>query len=375
MPVYETKKYEDEGRINVSFIIAVAIVVVSIIWVASGMISKKKEATIIHAETQKARVKVSHRIADFAAPILSVKGTTFADKSVEIKSETAGKIEKIYIREGSKVKKGDLIASIKIDNRYASLEKSKALVTQRELEYKVAQTLESKGFNSKVRLAEAKAELEEAKSDLTNIELDITHTKINAPFDGIFDSRQVETGDYVSVGSTIGKVINLNPIKIKAEVSEFAVTKISKGATDKVRLLNGDEFDAKISYVSLSASSDTRTFGIELKAENPDNKIVEGMTAEVSLSLEPQLAYEISPAILSLNEKGDIGVKTVDENNIVKFYQVEIVRHDEKGMWVSGLPKVATLIILGQDFVKEGETVIPVDEFSEAEAELKAQGE
>ena len=155
----------------------------------------------------------------------------------------------------------------------------------------------------------------------------------------------------------------------------ITVTKISKGATDKVRLLNGDEFEAKISYVSSSASSSTRTFEIELKADNHNNKIVEGMTAEVKLSLEPQLAYEISPAILSLNEKGDIGVKTVDENNIVKFYKVEIVRHDEKGMWIAGLPKQATLITLGQDFVKEGETVIPVDEFSEAEAELKSQGE
>ncbi len=375
MPIYEPKKYDDEGHINVSFIIAATVVVFSIVWIASGMVGKKKETTIVHAEAPKAKVKVSHRIADLASPELSLKGTTYADKSVDIKSETAGKIETIYIKEGSKVKKGDLIASIKIDNRYATLEKAKSLVSQRELEYQAALKLESKGFNSKVRLAEAKAELEEAKSDLANIELDITHTKIKAPFDGIFDSRQIEVGDYVSVGTSIGKLIDLDPIKIKADVSEFAVTKISKGATDKVRLLNGDEFEAKISYVSSSASSSTRTFEIELKADNHNNKIVEGMTAEVKLSLEPQLAYEISPAILSLNEKGDIGVKTVDENNIVKFYKVEIVRHDEKGMWIAGLPKQATLITLGQDFVKEGETVIPVDEFSEAEAELKSQGE
>jgi multidrug efflux system membrane fusion protein len=71
-------------------------------------------------------------------------------------------------------------------------------------------------------------------------------------------------------------------------------------------------------------------------------------------------AHKVSPALFTLNDAGDLGVRTIDDDNVVEFFKVVIVEDTNEGAWVTGLPDTVTLITVGQEFVLTGETVDPV---------------
>ena len=116
-----------------------------------------------------------------------------------------------------------------------------------------------------------------------------------------------------------------------------------------------------VSYVAPAANPETRTFAIEVTIDNPDNKIVEGMTVEIYLPMPEQQLHKISPSILSLNDDGQIGVKTLDDQNVVSFVPVQIVADKADYMLIDGLPETARVITVGQDFVVGGQTVEPTE--------------
>jgi multidrug efflux system membrane fusion protein len=73
-------------------------------------------------------------------------------------------------------------------------------------------------------------------------------------------------------------------------------------------------------------------------------------------------AHKISPAILALDERGQLGVRIVDQSRRVRFVPVKIIADGPDGVWVTGLPKQVTIITVGQDYVSEGDLVNPVPE-------------
>ena len=74
------------------------------------------------------------------------------------------------------------------------------------------------------------------------------------------------------------------------------------------------------------------------------------------------MAHRVSPAVLALDDNGNLGVKALGADNTVIFHEVEIVKTESNGAWVTGLPNDITLITLGQGFVNPGEEVEPVSD-------------
>ena len=126
--------------------------------------------------------------------------------------------------------------------------------------------------------------------------------------------------------------------------------------------MSGATVEGSIRHISTVADEATRTFRVELQVPNPDGVISDGMTAEIALPLSLISAHLVSPAILTLSEKGLIGVKSVDENGLVLFHPVSIVDTDKDGVWIAGLPDEVELITVGQEYVTPGEKVESVPE-------------
>ena len=74
------------------------------------------------------------------------------------------------------------------------------------------------------------------------------------------------------------------------------------------------------------------------------------------------MAHRVSPAVLALDDNGNLGVKTLAEDNTVAFREIKIVKTESNGAWVTGLPNEVTLITLGQGFVNPGEEVEPISD-------------
>ncbi len=355
---------------NKSILIAVGIAVVCALWLLSGIFKSEEVVTAksVTADQKESvvKVQVSSQEAHDHAKVITLYGQTKADRSVEMKAQTTGRIVEILVEKGADVKAGDVIARIAMDDRSERLKGAMALVEQRRLEYEASRKLSKKSYRSQTSLAEADALLNEARASLKSIRIDIEHTSITAPFDGKLEERNIEVGDYVTSGTSVAKLVDLSPIIVTANVSEADITLIKDGLPARAIVNNSDQIDGIIRYVSASSDSTTRTYAIELEGNNPNNNIPAGLTAQLYLKVGSQKSYLVSPSILTLSDKGVIGIKTVDENDKVIFNPVVLLEDTHDGIWISGLPKIARIITRGQEYVTAGQSVIPV----EAEADI-----
>lgn len=362
-------------RPTASMLLAIVLAIAAVAWIASGNLEMlgladpgetAEQPVAEDTEAEKPddappqAVRVFDSVARERQTNLVIAGRTEASRRVVIRAETAGTIREIDVFEGEVVEKGQVLARLSIEDRQAKYDEAKALVAQREIEYDAASKLANKGFQSEIRRAEALAELDAARAQLQQWRVELDRTAIRAPFSGVYHSQQVELGDYVDQGSTIGTVTDLDPILVVGDVSEREVSRIGLGETASAKLITGQQEQGKIVYIGAVANETTRTYRVEVEITQTGNVFREGMTAELRLPTVRARAHLISPGFLTLSDTGAVGLKTVDSDNVVHFHLVQILESSPEGMWVGGLPDQATLITVGQEYVIEGETVTPV---------------
>ncbi len=362
-----------------SQITSLTIIFFVILWIGSGLItgenpSNTRDANANRPVPQKEVIKPTVRVAlSEALPFktnIRVQGRTIASRKVMLKAEVRGKIENLYVQEGQKVTKDQPIAKIATNDRAARLKESRAVLEQRKIQVEAARKLAKQSFGTQVRLAEAEAQFRRAQADVVAYELELENTTIRAPFDGIFNTKEINIGDILNLGGDIGTIVDLNPIKVTGQISEQNITGYKVGMPGTVELINGDTFDGIISYVASVSDDKTRTFKVELTVENPNSTILGGLAAQLQLPKTEILAHRISPSALSLAEDGQIGVKTVNDSNKVNFWIVKILDDGPSGTWVSGLPDSSLIVVVGQDLIEEGQEVNPVQVTSSKEDQL-----
>lgn len=349
-----------------SRIIAIVIAVLALVWIGSGFIGGNDspepapEASQTAPEKPLQDVRVREITAEDYVDDVIITGRSRASRSVQLKAETGGQVISIVKEEGDPMAEHDVLAEIELRDRQAKLSETRQRVNQRQIEYDASKKLEEKGFNSKVRLAQARADLENAKAELRDAEVSLNKTKIEAPFDGVIFRQDVEVGDYLAVGDPVFTVVDLDPIELVGYVSERRLNEIEVGKEALADFLDGQKMTGKVSYVAPAADPQTRTFQVVISAENPDMQIKEGLTAKIYIPAESKRAHKISPSILSLNDEGKIGVKIVNDQDVVEFIPVQILADKPEAMWIYGPPEKARFITVGQDFVIKGQKVNPV---------------
>ncbi len=290
-----------------------------------------------------------------------LRGRTEADRVVEVRAETTGRVVKIPVDEGALVHQGDLIAVLDGADRAARLAEAKALLLQRKAELDAAKRLAEKGFAPKLNLAELAANQALAQAQVTTMEVEISHLSIEAPIEGVLDTRDAEVGIYLQAADPVATIIDLDPIVLVGYATERDVSRLEIGGPARARLLDGREVIGALRFIGARAETETRTFRIEVEVPNADYEIRDGLSAEIVVPVNDVPAHRVSPAVLTLGSNGEIGVKLVDETNTVRFTQIQILREDVDGLWITGLAPSARLIVVGQDFVIDGQLVHPVD--------------
>ena len=335
------------------------ILFVIVIWFLFGIIFNTKKVEEVNT-IDLVKVDVERLTRKNVVSDVLIFGHTEASEKVNLKVRTAGIVESIFRKKGEYVKKGDVILTIKMEDRIAKLAAAQAAKDKAEIEFNTAKSLLQQGLISKVEFVANEANYRSAAANLQQISLDIGHASLRAPFDGVINELNVEKGAYVSKESSVGVFLNLNPIKILAQLPEKYISRVKKGVVAKVHLSNKVTVDGLLTYVASIADSATRTFAIELEAQNKNNKIVEGLTAEINLPLDTLPAVKLNASsCLTFGDDGSVGVKVIDDENVVGFYPVEIIKEENGGLWVSGLPASVNVIVAGGEFVKSGEKVIP----------------
>lgn len=333
-------------------------------WIISGQIinTKKTEIPDGDAALKLASPKLmfvrTKRVQERTHPgAVILNGRTEETRKVILRAETTGTILKVSARAGRIVEAGDIIARQRVGDRDALLAEASALVKQRKIEFDAAQKLARKGFRSDTKLAEARALLDAARARAKTIRIDLSKTTITAPFRGVLEAHYVEKGEFVKIGDNIAKIVDLDPILAVGFISERDIDSIKIGGRGRIKLTDGRTADGTVRFIASVADTETRSFRVELEIPNSSYRIRSGLTGELTLLLKPIRAHVISPAVITLADDGRLGVRIVDDDNIVRFVKIEILSDTAEGLWVSGLKDGQRLITVGHEYVKAGQLV------------------
>lgn len=349
---------------------ALAVTIGFAAWIATGQFSsvgsaqseaeaKPAEAKEVAAPARTVAVATPPRLAHARA--IRISGRTEADQRAVLAVRSGGIIDQLPVKQGDRVKAGDLILRLADEEKAAAVDMAKAVLGQRQAEWEAAERLNKAGSTPKLQLEIARSQLATAKSQLEAMVADLARNEVRAPFDGLIDRVDVERGAMIMQGTQVATIIKLDPVIGVGEVSERDLRFLRKGEEAEVRLVNGETVKGTLRYISRDASAATRTFRVEVAIPNPDEAIPAGMTAEVILRTEPVDAVALPRSVVTLSVAGDLGIRAVDKDNKVDFYPIDLVDDTPKGLVLGGIPADARIIVAGQDLVKEGDVVNPVE--------------
>lgn len=350
-----------------SWLISAGIAVAIGIWLLSGQVdgnSGSRESLTASSDVEDVRtsVRVRSQTAEEVTRTIIVNGKTAPARIVELNAETDGRVVTIGKARGDRLDLGEIIVLLDERDRSARLAQAVATVKQRELEFAARKQLMGQSYVSEAQLQEAAAMLETAKVELARAELDIDNMIIRAPFDGALQERLVEIGDYVKAGDPIATFVDDRAVIVSANISEFDAHNVTKGEIASAKLATGEIVKGIIRYVAPVADEATRTFVVELEVDNADGAYRGGMTAELLIPAETIFAHKISPSLLTLDDEGNLGIKTVNEFGKVEFHRADVAMSSSDGVWIAGLPHSASIITVGQGFVNAGALVDSVTE-------------
>ena len=260
-------------------------------------------------------VEVIESSAQTIRDSIDFSSTTEAFKRIEVKSEIMTTIEKVLVKAGSIINKGQHIIELDDYKTNADLYKLN-LLSQSEFD-KYA---------------------------------------LFAPFSGVLLDGHKIAGELVMPGEKVYEIIDLSSLKIFGYINENEILDISLDNEVEVTILD-EQVKGIIDYISPISDPETKTFEIVVKVENKDLRYKDGLSSIISIIKGNVLAHKISPSILALGDKGELGVKVIGSDNTVQFKKINVIEDTSDYMLVSGLSQKEKIIIVGQQYVSSGEKV------------------
>jgi multidrug efflux system membrane fusion protein len=341
-------------------VIAVTLSLVLAVWLISG--EKQSARDTPPGEQVKPQLGLSEVEVRWleAAPLTReqlVQASITAWQQVDVRAQVAGRIEQLLKQQGDQVDAGAPLLRLSDEGRTQKLAQMRADVRLRQKELEGGQTLTSSKLISQTELTRLESELARAQAELAAAELAVDYNQPKAPFGGRVDRRYVEVGQLVQPGEILMTVVDASRIRVSGQVPQLQAHEIQPGQLAVVKLLDGRELQGRVIFVSLAADPATRSFYVEVHADNPELWRVAGASATLRIQQAPVNAHRVSPALLSLNAEGGLGVHVVDDANTVVFNPVQVISIEGDGATVMGLPDRVRIITRGAGFARPGQKV------------------
>jgi len=271
-------------------------------WMISGQFIRE-EAAEIKQESQLTKVVIKETASEFYSPIITLNASASSEKRVKVLAKTSGEVMPNNVVQGQWVQKDQVLCRLGV--------------------------------------------------------VELNRTEVKAPFRGYVEMI-VKPGNFINRGEVCAVIIELDPVTFVAEVSEADIKNVVKGQTVEIEMVTGEVVNSKLSFVSKSATPSTRSFRIEAKVNNPKGVIRDGITGTLKISTNKILATKIPSSILILSDAGILGIRAVTDNDVVEFLPIQIIEDTQDGIWVTGIPNLAQIIVRGQSYVENGQEVIKV---------------
>lgn len=310
-------------------------------------------------------------------PVVSYSGSLEPVWSAEVSAKVDGRVNALNVNEGDLVKAGAVLASLDTNELAAQVLQAQGNLTvaqsnleQAELDYERYRILADKGAISAQMLDSARTkrdlsvgQVRAAEGSLALVQEKLNNANVVAPRDGVVTKRHLQAGAFTRSGSAIVTVADVSSLLAKATVGEAQIGDLTVGTAVKVTVdaLGGQEFTGTVARISPMAVLPARTFTAEIAIPNEKGMLRAGMFAKVELTARVHNNALAVPenALVMREDQKTVFVVTADN----KVQQRVIKAGYIGGGWaevLDGLTDGETIVVDGQNKVKDGAAVTPV---------------
>jgi len=297
---------------------------------------------------------------------LEIQGDVTTKQNVVLHPEFNGILTQVFVKEGQKVSKGQLLATIDDGGLSQQLSQLEVQVALSKTTFERQEKLWNQKIGSEIQYLQAKANYEAQQKAINQLKAQLAKTRVVAPFSGIIDDIITEQGNVVNAGmSELMRIVNLDDMYIESEIPESYLGSIKVGTEVQIFLpVIGDSIISKVRQVGSYINPSNRTFKIEVAIPNKNHEVKPNLTAQLKINdyVNPK-AILIPQSVISENAEGDqyVYVTTKDTaSNGYVAHRLVIKTGKTEGDYVEileGLKNGDTIVVEGARSVKDGQAV------------------
>ncbi|MCK8522592.1 efflux RND transporter periplasmic adaptor subunit [Aquimarina sp. D1M17] len=297
---------------------------------------------------------------------VELQGNVETKQNIILYPEMGGILTKIYVKEGQKVSKGQLLARIDDGGLSQQLSQAEVRAQLAKTTFDRQKRLWEQKIGSEIQYLEAKTNFEAQENAVNQIKRQLAKTTINAPFSGVIDDVITEQGSVVSPGlNAVIRIVNLNNMYIETEVPERYIPSVTVGKDVEVYFpVLGKTINTKIRQVGNYINPNNRSFLVEVGVPSNGGTVKPNLTAKVKINdYTNEKAILIPQSILSENAEGDqytYVTSSKDAQNIAEAKRVIVKTGKTQGDYIEildGLNNGDAIISEGARSVKDGQKV------------------
>jgi RND family efflux transporter MFP subunit len=324
------------------------------------------EAEIAEMDTTATEEATSVEIKELSTEtfehFVKLTGTVSSKENIMISAETTGRVEAIPAVEGQKVSRGAVLVRIENEAVSNQLQEAKSSFELAEVTFQKRQKLWDQKIGSEIEYLQAKNAFETTKSRYAQIQTQYNNTVIKAPINGVVDDVAVKEGEFVSMGSPIVRVVDLEKVEIEAELSEQYLKAIKKGDSVKVEMpAIGITRMAPVTFVSQVINPDNRSFKIKVNLANKDGEIKPNVLANLMIrDYKNDSAIVVPSTSINKDLKGDFVYLAVQGSNGLTAEKRYVKKGSSFGATTEikeGLKAGDKVITVGYNMVNDGEII------------------
>ncbi|QIE59688.1 efflux RND transporter periplasmic adaptor subunit [Rasiella rasia] len=296
---------------------------------------------------------------------VELQGSVDTKQNIVVTPEMAGVLQRVYVKEGQRVSKGQLLASVDDGGLSQQLAQMQVQADLAKTTFDRQKRLWDQKIGSEIQYLQAKSNYEAQQNAINAMKQQLGKSSIRAPFSGTIDDVITEQGSVVAPGQTpIIRIVNLNNMYIETDVPETYISNVTTGKDVQVNFpVLGKTMDAKIRQTGDFINPENRTFKIEVAVPNSDKLIKPNLTARLKINdYTNENAVLIPQNIISENASGEqyIYILEAKEGQKATAKRIIIETGQSQGDVIevlSGLSPGAEIINEGARSVKDGQTV------------------
>lgn len=309
-------------------------------------------------QAEPVKVKVMTVASSVRNEAVRFSGTVQEENGSSLSFPLMGRVNSVKVDLGSRVRQGQLLATLDEVSMQNTYQAAKAALKQAEDAYQRMKELHEKGSLAEMKWVEVQSKLQQAQSMEAVARKNLTDCQLYAPFSGVIAEKSLEVGQNVVPGVQVLKLVSDDRLKVRISVPETEIARVARGqkAVIEAPVLNGTKAEGVVTEKGVQANPLSRSYEVNVGIQTKNTGLLPGMVTEVWLQDADKSQACVLPAnVLQLDEHNTYFVWLKGADGKASKRVVACGKFTATGVTVvNGLNEGDEVIIEGQQKVCEG---------------------